>query len=80
MLYAPPTAAGLSIMKGILEELGLSGHWRLVPMLDRSLIASDLGEQLSAATANVRSRSKGPIIFLGMDSPVLTREEIVRAT
>jgi hypothetical protein len=92
LLYAPPTDEGFSIMKALLQELGISS-WTLRPMMAAdNLLASHLGSQLTQALIEIRRQCQSPdpsehqqqqpqssVVFLGMDSPELPLDEIIAA-
>lgn len=67
-------------MRTVLKDLRIEDSWKLVPMLDQSLMASDLGSQLTEITCKVRKETSGPIVFLGMDSPELPLDQVIQAT
>jgi len=105
LLYAPGNDTGLTIMKGIVNQLHLSlvkesSHhnkgpfsssartgdklgWDLLPMLEGDLKASDLGSKLEDALVKARkimdnNQSRvGGVVFLGMDAPMLSLEDII---
>jgi len=79
-------------MTNILQSLALTGQWHLMPMLtliqSRSgdLRSSDLTDKLRDAFErgrdlylNLNKRGRGPIVFLGMDSPEVDMNEVAGA-
>lgn len=91
LLYAPGNDVGLDIMRGILKELNLSESmpsnerltnkcgWKLMPMQEGDLSATDLGGKLEDALLRGRqyAAGNGGVVFLGMDAPVLSLDDIV---
>jgi glycosyltransferase A (GT-A) superfamily protein (DUF2064 family) len=89
LLYAPGNEEGFEIMQDLLKELDLSlkdtkndsdrSKWLLLPMLQGDLTASDLGSKLEDALVRVRNimSSRGGVVFLGMDAPILSLDDIV---
>ena len=93
LFYAPGNEEGLSIMTNIIQEqLNLkiiehsvgncdksySGGWILLPMISRNLQSSNLGDLLEHALERARDITNGSVAFLGMDSPVIPLDDVVR--
>ena len=91
LFYAPGNQEGMSIMTSILQEqLGLkiidpsecgknySGGWTLLPMISQNLQSSNLGDLLEHALERARDITSGSVVFLGMDSPVIPLDDVVR--
>jgi glycosyltransferase A (GT-A) superfamily protein (DUF2064 family) len=74
LYYAPDK----TIMVELLKELKIDEQRvHLLPMLkDNDLTKSDLGRQLTNALQEARNLTKGNVMFLGMDAPILPLEEI----
>jgi glycosyltransferase A (GT-A) superfamily protein (DUF2064 family) len=92
LLYAPCDDVGYKIMRGILKELNIheetpsnddraqknSNGWRLLPMLEGDLTGTDLGGKLEDALLRARQYTpNGGVVFLGMDAPMLSLDDIV---
>jgi glycosyltransferase A (GT-A) superfamily protein (DUF2064 family) len=62
-------------------KLELCNIWKLLPMLDGDLKSSDLGSKLEDALRMARQISQGydgcGVVFLGMDSPILSLDDII---
>ena len=68
-------------MESLLDGLGISSDWILLPMITGDLKSYDLGIKLTDALVRARLRQQeagwqGPVIFLGMDSPETPLDEI----
>mmetsp|Transcript_3547 Transcript_3547/g.6770 ORF Transcript_3547/g.6770 Transcript_3547/m.6770 type:complete len:238 (+) Transcript_3547:1-714(+) len=79
LLFAP--AQGRSFMETLLDNLGVSSDWILLPMITGDLKSSDLGTKLTDALVRAKLEQQsaglqGPVIFLGMDSPETPLDEI----
>ncbi len=91
LLYAPGTTEGFNGMTEILDELQIDWKdnvptsWRLMPMESKvDLQSSDLGDLLEHALHRTREHLSadggggGSVVFLGMDSPSLPLDEIMK--
>ena len=94
LVYAPGDSSTGSRMTKILESLGLSccpsesytprkdntTNWVLMPMMSSDLTSSSLGDKLMDSLQRVRELTDdgSPVLFLGMDSPELPIDEIIR--
>ena len=70
-------------MKGILKDIGIDEMkhcWKLLPMISPNLQSSDLGGILQHALDRVVDVNMGShgVVFLGMDSPDIPLQDIVK--
>jgi len=82
LLYAPPVDEARSYFAALLDEIGVAGHWRLLPVLPKSDAKSaDLGAILADAATRARAAcGVGRVAFLGADCPELPLRALASAT
>lgn len=80
LFYAPNDEESRRALTKLLRQYNLQRQWKLQPVKSRNqLQSSQLSHILQEALRLQQSRTRGPVVFLGMDAPELPLAELVAA-